>query len=158
MICVRATREPALLTSARLVAPDHQGGDSCSMSSDADSEAAGRRGGERFPVAVLPAEDGGDAEYVRLGRRAVDGHDGVLERHGIREVAARPGGEDLVFVRRAVRERRSEPAGAVKQRLRRRSAARAGELAHSGRQWLERSQRLDRAGPAGWTMRTADRR
>jgi hypothetical protein len=49
-----------------------------------------------FPVAVLPAEDGGDAEYVRLGQRAVDGHDGVLERHGIREVAARPGGEDLV--------------------------------------------------------------
>jgi hypothetical protein len=46
----------------------------------------------------------------------------------------------------------------VKQRLRRRSAARAGELAHSGRQWPERSQRLDRAGPAGWTMRTADRR
>ena len=90
VVCVRATREPALLTSARLVAPDHQGGGSCSMSSDADSEAAGRRGGERFPVAVLPAEDGGDAEYVRLGQRAVDGRGGVLERHGMGEVAARP--------------------------------------------------------------------
>lgn len=26
VICVRATREPALLTSVRLVAPDHPGG------------------------------------------------------------------------------------------------------------------------------------
>ena len=43
---------------------------------------------------MLPAEDG-DAEYVWLGRRGVDGHGGVLERHGMGEVAARPGGEDL---------------------------------------------------------------
>jgi hypothetical protein len=41
VICVRATREPALLTSARLVAPDDQGGDSCSVSSAADPEASG---------------------------------------------------------------------------------------------------------------------
>ena len=40
VICVRAKREPTLLTSARLVAPDDQGG-SCSMSSAADPEASG---------------------------------------------------------------------------------------------------------------------
>ena len=34
--------------------------------------------------------------YVWLGRPAFDGRGGVLERYGIGEVAARPGGEDLV--------------------------------------------------------------
>jgi len=48
VICVRAKREPALLTSPCLVAPDDQGGDSCSMSSTRTLRPAGRRGGERF--------------------------------------------------------------------------------------------------------------
>ena len=76
-----------------------------------------------FPVVVLRAEDGGDAEYVRLGRRAVDGRGGVLERHGIGEVAARPAARTSFSY--AVQFENDAPSrlGAVKQRLRRRSAA-----------------------------------
>ena len=83
------------------------------MGSDADCEARGPRVGVNdFPAAVLPAEDGGDAEYVRLGRRAVDGRGGVLERHGIGEVAARPASR--ISFSYAVQFENDAPAGSAR--------------------------------------------
>lgn len=48
VICVRAKREPTLLTSARLVAPDDQGATVVPWARTRTLRPAGRRGGERF--------------------------------------------------------------------------------------------------------------
>ena len=62
-----------------------------------------------LPLAVLAAEHRGDAQYVRLRWRTLDGRVRVLEGDDVCEVTARAGSDDFVLEGRAVREGRSEP-------------------------------------------------